>query len=207
MNNKYNKVILLFLCLICTIAYSQENSVLFNEAESLDRFPEGIYKEEMSLFVKSCNNDTTINLNTVLRESYCYGINKNTADFAVGRDKALSIEIEGDNNNSRIVCISYSFLKRYYNIPDSAICDIINPTFSIYIIMKREAIKEYFESHGFHRGIWGIPKSIQIIDNWKVYGSKDFYRIYIHMVNYKYRYEVTWIIDGDKYVGRVIDKF
>ena len=196
----------MFLCLMYTIAYSQENLVLFNEAESLDRFPEGIYKEEISLFVKNFNNDTPINLNAVLQESYCYGIKKNTADFAVGRDEALSIEIEGDNNNSRIVCISYSFLKIFYTIPDSAICDIINPTFSIYSIMKREAIKEYFERCNIHRGIWGIPKSIQIIDNWKVYTSKDFYRIYIHMVNYKYRYEVTWIIDRDKYVGRVIDK-
>lgn len=206
MNNMFRKVIVLFLCLMYTIAYSQENLVLFNEAESLDHFPEGIYKEEMSLFVKSCNYDTSIDLNTILEDSYCYGINKNTATFAVGRDKALSIEIEGDNNNTHIVSISYSFLKRYYNIPDSAICDIINPTFSIYSITKREAIKEYFERCNIHRGIWGIPKSIQIIDNWKVYGSKDFYRIYIHMVNYKYRYEVTWIIDGNKYVGRVIDK-
>lgn len=206
MDTKFSKVVVLFLCLMCTIAYSQENIVRFDESEGFDHFPEGIYKEEMSLFVKSCDNDTSINLNTVLQESYCYGINKKTADFAVGRDKALSVEIEGDSNNSRIMCISYSFLKRYYYIPDSAICDIINPTFSIYSIMKREAIKECFERCNIHRGIWGIPKSIRIIDNWKVYTSKDFYRIYIHMVNYKYRYEVTWIIDRDKYVGRVIDK-
>ena len=105
---------------------------------------------------------------------------------------------------SYMVDISYSYLKKYCHIPVNALC-VINPTFSIYCIKDKEAVKQYYNSYDIY-GISIKNKPKQVIDNWNVYQSKDGMRIYIHMVNYKHRYEVTWIIDREKYVGRVIDK-
>ena len=95
-------------------------------------------------------------------------------------------------------------MKYYCYIPDSAIRDIINPTFSVYWIKDNEA-DQANHRHGF-KGVWHKNKHRPIIDNWEIYIPKGAFRLYIHMVNYKYRYEVTWIIDKEKYVGRVIDK-
>ena len=206
MNNKLIIVLLLLFGLACRIGFSQESKMFgFDEMESFDSFPDGIYKDEMSLFVKKTSDNTTSNTKEFLRDCFLYGIKDGVAEYAVSRGKPLSIEIRGNEKGSYMVDIFYSYLKKYCHVPVNALCDIINPTFSISCIKDKEAVKQYYNSYGIY-GIWARNRPKQVIDNWNVYQSKDRMRIYIHMVNYKYRYEVTWIIDREKYVGRVIDR-
>ena len=206
MNKKLIIILLSLLGLACNMGFSQEqNTFEFDEKECFDSFPDGVYKDETALFVKKTSDNTTSNTNEFLRDCFLYGIKDGVAEYFVGRDRPLSIEIRGNEKGSYTVDISYSYLKKYYHIPVNALCDIINPTFSIYCIKDKESVKHYYNSYNIY-GILARNKPKQVIDNWNVYKSNDGMRIYIHMVNYKYRYEVTWIIDGEKYVGRMIDK-
>ncbi len=210
MNNKLIIVLLSLFGLACNTGFSQEqNAVEFDEKESFNNYPDGIYKDEMALFTIKCGNHK----NAKTKSNY-FGdvevrrLTKGQAQFMPSefayRNRPISIVIEGDDDTTTIKYIFYTFMKHYRYIPDSAICDIIDPTFSVYWIKDNET-DQASHRHGF-KGVWHKNKHRPIIDNWEIYIPKGAFRLYIHMVNYKYRYEATWIIDREKYVGRVIDK-
>jgi hypothetical protein len=210
MKNKLIFVLLSLFGLTCNTGFSQEqNTVEFDEKESFDNYPDGIYKDEMALFILKCSSPQ----NAKTKPS-CFGefevrsLIDGEAQFVPSefayRNRPISIAIEGDDDTTTIKYIFYTFMKHYCYIPYSAISDIINPTFSVYWITDNET-GQASHRHGF-KSVWNKNKHRPIIDNWEIYIPKDAFRLYIHMANYKYRYEVTWIIDKEKYVGRVIDK-
>lgn len=209
MDNKFSRIIILFSCLMCTNVYSQEKIVLFNEAESLSHFPEGIYKEELEIFTIKGSNPKGED-SDYFRKAIVKKIKDGHADLIpiehAYNNQPLSIVIEGNKDTTSIKSIFFTFMKFYRWIPESALCDIVNPTFSVYWIKDKAVLKDYYKKLHILTPWFLRYKPRQVIDNWEVYTPQNGHRMYIHMVNYKYQYEVTWIIDGNKYVGRVIDK-
>ncbi len=209
MEKKSNIIIIFFIFMRCIIAFPQENRAEFNDAESLDHFPEGIYKEEMAIFTIKGGNPQNIEsdyfLNAIVKDVKDGHAELRPIQHAYSI-QPLSIEIEGNVNASSIKSIFFTFMKFYCWIPECAICDIVNPTFSVFWIKDKPALKEYYKKMHIRIPWFQRYKSQQVIDNWEIYTPQNGPRLYIHMVNYKYRYEVTWIIDRDKYVGRVIDR-
>ncbi len=208
MEKKSSTIIIFFIFMMCTIVFSQEK-VIFNETESLDSFPESIYKKEMAIFTIKGGNPQNIEsdyfLNAIVKVVKNGRAELRPLHHAFG-NQPLSIEIDGNEKATSIKSIFFTFIKFYCWIPESAICDIVNPTFEVFWIKDKAALKEYYEKLHIHIPWFYRYKPQQVIDNWKVYTPQNSSRLYIYMVNHKYRYEVTWIIDHDKYVGRVIDK-
>lgn len=208
MNKKLIIVLLSLFGMACNTGFSQEQSAFeFDEQESFDNYPDGIYKDEMALFILKCSSLQ----NT---KPSCFGgfevrslidgeVKFVPSEFAY-RYRPVSVAIEGDDDTTSIKYIFYTFMKHYCYIPYDAICDIINPTFSVYWIKDNETGKASHKHSS--KSVWNKNKQRPVIDNWGIYIPKGAFRLYIHMVNHKYRYEVTWIIDKEKYVGRVIDK-
>lgn len=205
-----NRVCLFVLLLIVFVMYSNNvcpqdlETNLISKKESLNNFQNGIYKDEISSFAIVSKSSNHLSPNEMgLMESVLLEMKNGIARYPSGQ-KPLTIEIESDGEKTFLKSVFYSYCKWYGNVPDSALCDIVNPTYSIYYIRKKVSLSDYCLKYNVKR-IFGKNRPIPIIDNWKVFYSKSGRR-YIYYVNHKYRYEVTWIIDKEKYVGRVIDK-
>lgn len=201
--------------------YSQNRyNLVFDEKESLTNFPEGIYKDEMMLFAY-CGDSACISnqQSDYFEESVVWKLDDGVALFSINCAaycyEPLRIEIDGTADSSFVKDVFFTFNKEYCHLPDSAICDIVNPVFSHYFIRNPESIEDYLHRCGFRWHFSRKKSPKPIIENWHVYVPKQVsikqkpympLRFYLHMINYKYNYEVIWIIDQDKYIGRVVNK-
>jgi len=75
------------------------------------------------------------------------------------------------------------------NIPEDSYNDIFEPTPCVFSLEKKYFSKKKYQS------------------NCKVFQTNDSKRMYIYMINgsEKNKYEVTWIIENNKYLMRIID--
>ncbi len=115
MNSKLIIVLLSLFGLACNTGFSQEqNSFEFDEQESFDNYPDGIYKDEMALFTLKCGN-----LQDAKTKPCCFGdfevrslidgkVQFIPSEFAY-RNQPISVAIEGDENATTIKYIFYTF--------------------------------------------------------------------------------------------------
>ena len=117
------------------------------------------------------------------------------ADFAtfesgdwIALDKLVTIS-SSESDPGRVAEVRYLHYKYQIILPDSAIAGIINPRFCIN-----------------PKANYKIGKATRT--DCRVFQSPDKKRVYIYMLNGAgpEQYEVTWIINENKYYGRIIDK-
>ncbi|MDY0077993.1 MAG: hypothetical protein RBR87_12050 [Bacteroidales bacterium] len=162
---------------------------IFNSNESYLNIQEGVIKNELSIFIKKASNSQKNSINIRLNNVKLKKCSDSFVFFEKGNiyESELIISIESKNNGKSILVreVFFSHYKFGFSLPDSVINDIHAPVFCT----------EYTKR--------GKP----IASNCKVYQSEDKRRVYIYMLNDqgKNSYEVTWIIQDDKYYSRVID--
>lgn len=168
---------------------NDENQTTYNGNESFLKLPEGVIKNEIAFFcIKALNGKESLPI-VRLNEIPLKKCSNSFVFFEKGNLYAseiiVSIYSENAAVKSKITEVKYIHYKYGFSLPDSAINDIHNSIFCT----------EYTKS--------GKP----IASNCKVYQSEDEKRIYIYMLNGQgeRRYEVTWVIQDNKYYTRVID--
>lgn len=174
--------------------------------------PEGDFKTEMSLFVKSAGIGKTIDNSdkrlSEIKLKRCSGdfayfesgdiiaidklVNISSKPVTLTGDKILENQGWGKGNGNPLTEIGevqYIHAKFQLILPDSAIAGLYNPRFCINHNSKNK-----------------IRKSTRT--DCRVYQSADKRRVYIYMLNGapEDQYEVTWVIKDGMYSMRVIDK-
>lgn len=193
---KYYNLILSFLVIsICIeLPINAQEKVenkknIFKESESFENLPENNIKHEIALFCISAKNCNNIFPKLKLNEISLKKCSDSYAFFEEGNIYAseIIVTISSKAVGQILLLKSVSFIhyKYGFSLPDSAIKDIIAPVFCTNYTKK------------------GKP----ISSSCKVYQSIDKRRIYIYMLNgyENNKYEVTWIIQDNKYHSRVID--
>lgn len=204
----------LFLLLTNEGLYSQTHcSFVFDEKESLEHFPDGIYKDEIMLFAHHTDSpNLTLQQMFFFEDNVVWSLADGVAKLSVRHGafcyKPLTIEIDGSADSTYIKGIDFTYIKKYCHFPDSAIRDIVNPIFLGHFIRNPQLIEEYYQQHDIVKRYRDRGKPQPIIENWKVYSPKQIQltRFYLYMIDYRYKYEVIWIVDQDKYIGRVVNK-
>ena len=179
--------------------------------ESYFDLPDSVLKREMAVFVKAasakpfdrssiltaiklsrCSSDfvlfesgNLLSVNTLV--SICS--KPVTLNAATLKDKRRLWGVSEKLPTTQISEVRFLHNKYQLLLPDSAITGLYNPTFCINSKKNTKIGRE-------------------IATNCRVYQSTDQQRVYIYMLNGEgpEQYEVTWIVRGGKYYGRVVDK-
>jgi len=190
------RIILLANLTFSFFCYGQENILVTNiieNHESLLNLENSLIKGDILLFsitgssmIKTDSFPRPELLEIPLRkctDNYVYFSKKGGI-----RSTTISVSIESDvgEPNRSIKEVRYIYYKFQVILPDSAIRDIKVPEFC--------AIGKINEKTNIHCC--------------KVFQSKDKKRVYIYVINSEgaNQYEVTWVIQNNKYFTRVIDK-
>lgn len=106
----------------------------------------------------------------------------------IALDKLVTIT-SSESDPGKVAEVRYLHYKFQIILPDSAIAGIINPRFCIN-----------------PKANYKIGKATR--SDCRVFQSPDKKRVYIYMLNGTgpEQYEVTWVINENKYYGRIIDK-
>jgi hypothetical protein len=186
----------LFLFLIANFCLNQ---LIFSQ-ESITNYPNGIIKEEISSFVRKTEiGEKPQILSKELEEYKIYNCSdKHVTIHNNNHYRIISIYAMDDTtkkaSSSKLVTnVIYLHMKSQLVLPSSAYENIYAPRFCISkSIGKRKESKR--------------TKNITYRYT-KAFGSKDGKRVYIYMHNGNEtsQYEVTWIIENGKYIGRIID--
>jgi len=168
---------------------SEDNQTSNTRIEGFSKQPDGVIKNEIASFsIKALDSQERlpeVRLNVIPLKK----CSNSFAFFEKGNIYASEIIVSIESGNiahtTQIKEVFFTHYKYGFSLPDSAINDLYDPIFCT----------EYTKR--------GKP----IASNCKVYQSKDEKRIYIYMLNGQgeHRYEVTWVIQDDKYCTRVID--
>ena len=159
-----------------------------------DDLQDNLIKKEVTAIVRA--NGSSMNAESIknarLKE---IKLSRCGADFAtfesgdwIALDKLVSISSSA-TDPGRVAEVRYLHYKYQLILPDSAIAGIINPRFCIN-----------------PKANYKIGKATRT--DCRVIQSPDKKRVYIYMLNGAgpEQYEVTWIINENKYYGRIIDK-
>ena len=178
------------MMLMLNIGFGQDDDrFIFKANESFLNLPEGVIKNEIALFAKKAANYQISFAKPMLNEVLLKKCSDSFVIFEKGNIYAseLIISIESKNVGQSLFLkeVFYTHYKYGFLLPNSAISDIYDPVFCT----------EY------------TKKDKPIASNCKVYQSEDERRIYIYMLygQGERKKEVTWIIQDDKYLTRVID--
>lgn len=179
-----------FMMLMINIGYGQDdNRSLYKGNESFLNLPEGIIKNEIAFFSKKAANNQNSFTEILLNEIPLKKCSDSFVFFEKGNLYAseiiISINSKSVGQSKFLEEVFYTHYKYGFALPDSAITDMYAPVFCTDYTKK------------------GKP----VASSCKVYQSEDERRIYIYMINGQVsnRYEVTWVIQNDKYYARVID--
>jgi hypothetical protein len=168
---------------------NDDNRAIYKEDESFLKLPDGEIKREIASFSIKASNKLKNFQKAKVNEIPLKKCSDSFAFFEKGNIYAseiiVSIEIENTSSKSKIAYIQYLHYKYGFDLPDSVIKDIYDPIFC----------------HSYTKS------NKPIASDCKVFRSEDERRVYIYMLNGQgdRRYEVTWVIQDDRYYGRVID--
>lgn len=171
------------------VSFGQENQTVHEGDESFLKLHDGVIKNEIAFFSIKASNSQESLPKVRLNEIPLKKCSDNYTFFEKGNlfasEIIVSIESENIAQITQIKEVFFTHYKYGFSLPDSAINNLHNPVFC-----TKNTIR-------------GKP----IASNCKVYQSEDERRIYIYMLNGQgqHRYEVTWVIQDDKYYTRVID--
>lgn len=192
-------ILFLLFVLLALKTYSQNNvsqNVLLNgekdsqiryeDGESFSNLTDREIKVELAEFIKITNKINVRNTLINIPLEKCYD---DYAYFEKGNlwasDLIIRIKSNKVGKNEFLKQVFYIHYKAGFALPDSAIIDIANP------ILCTEYSKK------------GKP----IASCCKVFQSNDKRRVYIYLIFEQFgkKHEVTWIIQNNKYLRRVID--
>jgi hypothetical protein len=178
-------LILAMVLFLALNGYSQQTEIYFGLSDSLIR-------KELSTFTRAARLPASAVNNKALKQiklSRC-GLDFVTFESGdwIALDKLVSIS-SSETEPCKVAEVRYLHYKYQIILPDSAIAGIINPRFCS-------------NAKANHK----IGKATS--SDCRVFQSPDKKRVYIYMLNGAGlgQYEVTWVINENKYYGRIIDK-
>jgi len=179
----------LFTIILSAQFCTGQRNMILSDQEGFMKLTDDVIKSEIASF--SLKGSSLVKMDSVSRIKLEEVPAKKCSDKFIVFEKGnlynseiiVSIEVENDS----LITVVRLLSGRYgqYFLPDSAIAGISAPDFCTKSTKRGKPIKS----------------------NCKVYRSEDKRRVYIYMRNGKGadRYEVTWIIQDEKYYARVID--
>jgi len=204
------------LCLlglsISTLAQDEPLPDLRNKRESFLKYPKGEIRDELATFTIGGIDERLANGKQPLEKLPATDFNLRSITF--------------DGNNTKIVVTSGTFEaakhKLFYYYDKKYVVKIDGKPFygdygavpattiaSVLVIVNKDtvAIPPAAYSDLFHPDFTYVDGSGTIRTHNAVLLSADKHRMYIYMVNNETigHYEVTWIIQDKKYIGRVVD--
>ncbi|MCK4679306.1 MAG: hypothetical protein KAT48_14325 [Bacteroidales bacterium] len=174
------------------VSFGQENDdnqATYKGNESFLKLPDGVVKREIAFFNIKASTSPESFPKIKVNEIFLKKCTDSFAFFEKGNIYASEIIVSIQSENiaiiSRIKEVFYIHYKYGFFLPDSAINDIYDPIFC----------------HNYTK------RNKPIASDCKVFQSEDERRIYIYMLNGhgEGSYEVTWVIQDNKYYTRVID--
>jgi hypothetical protein len=183
----FKSYFLLLATALCLPCYAQA-PIGFLTKENLVDVKDSVLKAEISTFTITGKKLFAYTEKNRLNELKMIGASDNRISFDILNFFTFSFMVDITIKDTLPELKEVYFLiGRYFpkTLPDSAISDIYEP--------------RLFENYS--------TEPSKLVTNCHVYYTKGRSRTYIYMLNGKgaTRYEVTWIIKGNKYFGRVID--